>query len=220
MGWDIDGSGTGGNKQESDSPCLHTDNAQETVYLCPYCTSSYPAKEPLQTHLITKHAAAMFGEADVIETLIKVSNRVEYLLRHSQDCRDSDVQLIIEYMKRWAIKQDGEPLFKQEGGSEQICASGTKIEWENLFGVYESIRRIRERIQNPEIEKKWNGELFDSELMPSEEVELKRRIRARKIRNVMVQTSLTHASPSGTKRMTTDTGAADAALYAFGKEIL
>ena len=114
---------------------------------------------------------------------------------------------------RWGIDEKGNK-------AEQICASGTKIEWENLFGVYESIRRIRERIQNPEIEKKWNGELFDSELMPSEEVELRRRIRARKIRKVMVQTSLTHASPSGTKRMTTDTGAADAALYAFGKEIL
>ena len=25
-----------------------------------------------------------------------------------EDCRDSDVQLIIEYMKRWAIKQDGD----------------------------------------------------------------------------------------------------------------
>lgn len=158
------------------------------VYLCPGCPESFTSRDVLTTHILVKHEG--FDKDITYEALLaslkNTANRVEYLLRRSQDCRDSDVQLIIAYMKKFAIKQNGEPLFKAADGN--IEASASKEEWEALFSCFETIRRMRERIQNAEIDKKWAGERFDQGLMPSEEIERRRYKRSVHMRKAMVQT--------------------------------
>ncbi len=188
VGLVLDNSGTSINKVESSNL---SGPMKSAVYQCK-CSAVFQAKEQLVTHLLIEHEGPevnLSSEA-VAKSLNTVKKRVKYLLLHNPDCRDSDVQLILEYMKRWAIKQDGKPLFATDPQTNVTTASGSKEEWDSLFSVYESIRRMREDIQNPEIGKMFAGLQYNRNVVPCLEVAQRRYKRMRTMRKVMSQQKL------------------------------